>query len=581
MTRHSRRRGWQFFLLLAVSSLIFTGLTFAQEESKFSLNGSLENETGIFISNNKDRYEVLNSDDEVVRYTGDPNDYAPGEKIYPVNHGVPQGSLSIMRSTLLLEADWKASDSMTMHAIFRATRSMMLDADAEAQVPFPDDISDPERWVRDTFYNTVEVRELYADFELTREISLRVGRQQIAWGDTGQYRLLDIINPIDGTWHFASFESFEDMRKPLWIADALVDFPDIDGSLEFVWIPLLDNPADTVNTPLTIVGAWGLPTPPQQQFEGLTKRNRYFEYPGGGIDDSRLGLRWKGTIGNLTYSLVYFYTHQMSPPIPYKAVQPNIFEQYNEPGQVGEWVKLADFVDVYLKFPRQHIAGFTLDYTFNFPISTVVRLEGSIEPNRTFPVYLTSNEQPPYWDPDSGQVFPEEEGYPMDSKYMTDYSVDWIRKLPYQEKTAINYALVLSRSFFWRFLNRQEGFMVVAQLMQTYLVDFNENEHLMDIPGYDSTALTEGELPGLVSSTLVFALLTKYYHGRIKPVIAAAIDPRDSAKTGFVSAKVGFDIGNNWQITTGLNELWSKDPYKGIGLFRDRDEVFMKVQYLF
>ena len=83
--------------------------------------------------------------------------------------------------------------------------------------------------------------------------------EKVAWGEIGQYRLLDVVNPSNDTWHFGPLESFEDTRIPLWIVKGLVEFPSIDHSLEIVWLPGIDRPQDMVTVPLSFVGAWGPP----------------------------------------------------------------------------------------------------------------------------------------------------------------------------------------------------------------------------------------------------------------------------------------------------------------------------------
>ena len=66
-----------------------------------------------------------------------------------------------------------------------------------------------------------KVREAFIDF-LLPPFSLRIGRQQVVWGETDNFRALDVINPLDLTWHW-SWESWEDIRIPLWMARGVYD----------------------------------------------------------------------------------------------------------------------------------------------------------------------------------------------------------------------------------------------------------------------------------------------------------------------------------------------------------------------
>ena len=45
------------------------------------------------------------------------------------------------------------------------------------------------------------VREAYVDLALP-PFSLRLGKQQIVWGETDNFRALGVINPLDLSWHW-------------------------------------------------------------------------------------------------------------------------------------------------------------------------------------------------------------------------------------------------------------------------------------------------------------------------------------------------------------------------------------------
>jgi len=69
-------------------------------------------------------------------------------------------------------------------------------------------------WVRDEYYTETEIRDLYLDINPYEFLSFRVGRQQAAWGETGQYRQVDNVIPIHNSWHFGALETFEGTRSP-------------------------------------------------------------------------------------------------------------------------------------------------------------------------------------------------------------------------------------------------------------------------------------------------------------------------------------------------------------------------------
>ena len=84
-----------------------------------------------------------------------------------------------------------------------------------------------------------KLREVYLDTAIP-PFSFRIGRQQVVWGETDNFRALDVINPLDFRWHW-SRESWEDIRIPLWMVRAIYDIGKIgpleESFVEAVWIP--------------------------------------------------------------------------------------------------------------------------------------------------------------------------------------------------------------------------------------------------------------------------------------------------------------------------------------------------------
>lgn len=110
------------------------------------------------------------------------------------------------------------------------------------------------------FENTL--REVYIDFTLTElPLSFRVGRQQVIWGESDQFRLMDIINPLDTTWHLQQ-EDWDKIRIPLWLVKAIYDFgsvgPFTNSFAELVWNPGDFQPGNKVEF---LPAPWGIPVP--------------------------------------------------------------------------------------------------------------------------------------------------------------------------------------------------------------------------------------------------------------------------------------------------------------------------------
>tara|TARA_Y100001973_G_C5209016_1_gene343892 strand:- start:21 stop:779 length:759 start_codon:yes stop_codon:yes gene_type:complete len=63
------------------------------------------------------------------------------------------------------------------------------------------------------------IRELYVDFDFNLDnghiISTRLGKQQVIWGRTDLFRVLDVINPVDYSRNNI-YDELEDIRIPMW-----------------------------------------------------------------------------------------------------------------------------------------------------------------------------------------------------------------------------------------------------------------------------------------------------------------------------------------------------------------------------
>ena len=507
----------------------------------FILNGFVQAQAGVFT-------DWMNHNTQVLDTSDNKNDY------YWTDHGDLLGKPSIMRATFQLEGDWNPSKFASIHAVFRGARSLRLQADkVHAEPPGGSAAGDPVDWANRTYYNETDLREIFIDINPASWLNFRVGRQQVAWGDLGQYRLLDVVNPTNSTWHFAKLESYEDMRVPLWMFKSLVDIKPLNGSLEFLWVPLIDRPENTVTVPLTFVGAWGLPlSGPREIKSSLNIARKTLLYPGGDIEDSRIGARWIGALGNMSYTLVYYYTHQLTPPVP-----TGFYTLHDEAKGA-----LGSDIDVHLAFPRQHITGFSLEYLFQAPVSTIFRLEASYTPNAHFA---------------SASVDP--------SGLLTDELVsgeDLWSYLPTYEKHMFSYGMQLMRPTFFRALNPNQTFMLVFQALHSVVLDHDKTERMVSVPGFDSTMTKQHSL------VVVGAIVTNYLHGMLKPKIVGVYIPdlynkkySEACHAGFLITELGILLGNSWRMQVGWINFFGQDPYKSVGLFRDRDEAYLRLRYQF
>ena len=88
-------------------------------------------------------------------------------------------------------------------------------------------------------------REMFLDLEFTgalRPLGMRIGRQQVVWGEADLFRSIDVVNPLRLDQNELLGEDFADYREPLWIAKFLYDAGAVgpfieNGGLEFFYSP--------------------------------------------------------------------------------------------------------------------------------------------------------------------------------------------------------------------------------------------------------------------------------------------------------------------------------------------------------
>lgn len=151
----------------------------------------------------------------------------------------------------------------------------------------------------------LELREFYWDLDLEKA-HLRLGKQQVVWGQADGLKLLDLINPQD----FREFilDDFDSSRIPTWMVNVEMFF-DI-GELQFLWIPDSSKhslPAFGSTYALTAPFA-ALPSDVPLQFDPIDRPKRFFI-------DSDVGLRFSLFKAGWDLSLNYLYHYDDFPVI--------------------------------------------------------------------------------------------------------------------------------------------------------------------------------------------------------------------------------------------------------------------------
>ena len=374
-----------------------------------------------------------------------------------------------------------------------------------------------------------KVREAFIDF-LLPPFSLRIGRQQVVWGETDNFRALDVINPLDLTWHW-SWESWEDIRIPLWMARGVYDIGKIgpfdESFFEAVYIPW-DVQQNAISTdprrPWALHGS-GLREVANTviangQVLDLDLRVRDGS-PARRLENGQAGARFKAIWGDVEFSLNYFYGYSADTRARFQAASSGIF---------GDTFR-AEYVT---ENPRTHLVGLTANYSDEKYTQAVFRMETVFTTGTPVAIDPAA---PAIADPDGDQ---------------------------FDETRRTVLMLAVDRPTWIHWLNDQRTFFLSTQIFWRHHLDWNE--FFRGVPAVREAVFNGQVLPGRFVSentdridqnefVMTFSASTSYgAAGLMQPRFVLAYDPRS---TGAYN-QIGFDylLSKHLMIRVNQNLFW-------------------------
>ena len=256
--------GFRFFVLAALS-FCFTSSSFAYTllDGNFELKGFVRNITAVRTEN--------------------PKGGLGGDQFN-------RGDVELSKSFLQTEGTYTVSPSLKVYGRWRGDYDLVFDI--KGQDKFSQAVVDDQRMESAFQELCVDIRQ--------GPLFLRLGKQQVVWGESDGLRLADIINPLDFRWHYF-LEDWQDIRQGLPMIRAIYGVtPKTD--LEFVWAPVTFKPAKWAGA------------------------GTYWEFPGAGIggipekkydtniNNGSVGGKIKTTLGSGFDVSIYDYYHRLETP---------------------------------------------------------------------------------------------------------------------------------------------------------------------------------------------------------------------------------------------------------------------------
>ena len=245
---------------------------------------------------------------------------------------------------------------------FRWTAIGRLHADAYARLapggPQQAELWTPTRRLEIGDRVDLELRELYVEGRIG-PAWLRIGKQQVVWGQADGLKVLDVVNPQD----FREFilDDFDDSRIPLWTAN--LEVPAGPATLQLLWIPdpsVHDLPRPDAVFAFRAPRLVGPPAPP-----GVVVKARAPDHPEP-FRDSDLGARLSGHWRDWDLTANYLW-HMDDVPALRRSLR------------FPDGVPTAD---VEPDYERAHLGGVTASNTFG---ELTVRLEAAYMRPRWYP----------------------------------------------------------------------------------------------------------------------------------------------------------------------------------------------------
>ncbi len=392
------------------------------------------------------------------------------------------------------------------------------------------DVRDNDKENIDKFKAQYDLWECYFDFS-RGPLFLRLGKQNLAWGETDTFRLLDAINPLDNTFG-GPFEDLDDRRIPLWMLRASWNFgyvgPVASTTLEGFWVP---GNWDVRVAPVAPRGtAYAAPLP-EVPIPTL------YEPPGKKMSNSRWGVRLMGMLAeSVNFSIGHYKSFLDTPGLLWNVEDTGSFIP-------NAW--LAPFWD------DVQVTGFAMNW-WESMTDVVVRSEVAM-----------------FWDE---AVFIPEISIPL---VPSGIPIPGLDLLPAQgdkvEKNILRFMLGLDKSLWVRKLNRLQTFFVSVQYFGQYILDYDDRIKV-PVPIYPDASDYAGVRE--IESVVTMLVNTSYMSGRLTPQMVVA-----------------YDVRGAWLVQPSVNYIF--EPFRfmiqysavagaftNFGFFRDRDQITFIFSYL-
>jgi hypothetical protein len=364
------------------------------------------------------------------------------------------------------------------------------------------------------------LRDCY--FDITKgSWFLRLGKQQVAWGQADGITILDRVNPVDLTEYWLG--DMADIRIPLWMANINYS-PKLNSNIQLLIIPDFEqstaapDAAPFAFRSLKLFEIYKT----RKRMVGNSRADTDIYYPGTQLKNSTFALQWSDRIGDLDYTLNflsgYYYsarTYLLSSGASAPSTTPF----------VAHYGRMFNYW-------RMYGASFNKTFTNPSPLQGIT-FRGD------FAYY---NDEPTYY------------GTPL---------------------TGTTYGVNRWDNVFW-LIGMDKA------IFTNWLVSFQFSQYIMQdakpgFVGYDTmNAYTYGP-SDQVENIFTLKVSTDFLHERLKPEILWSCTDDNQ---GRLSPKITYEINDNLWFTAGIHYFYGSE-WDSNGQFIEQSQFYTSMKYTF
>jgi len=434
----------------------------------------------------------------------------------PVGHMVQQRNLAQIELNQLLLRQSQDTPEVKYHIkgrfLYEGVYDYGPDEYQETRENNPD--------VIDEFKKDEDLWECYLDYSKGPWF-FRVGKQNLSWGETDVYQLMDRINPIDNTFGGA-FEDLDDRRIPLWMMRGTYNFGNVgpvssftaEGFINPGWSGQEVAPLSPYGTP------YAYPSSASSVLVRVHEPEETFQ-------NSRMGIRLQGVLAdNFNVSIAHYQTI-CDTPSAILTFDPT----------------LTGYVAQDLTYETEQVTGATASF-YESHIDAIVRAEAAW-----------------FWDE---PVFIPEVNLPA------LFGVYETGKIP--TTNMLRYMVGLDKSLWMRFINDTSMINCYFQYFAEYYPDYDDRQCLA-VEDYSTGGFIEQKR---YEQKVTLITSTTYMSGTLTPQIVFACDPR-GAMMYIPSIEKSF---HPWIFKIAYYGIVG-DEDVSVGILKDRQQLSMQATVVF